>query len=224
MNKTFYVLLCLISSHTFAGDDGGPNVNVQIEEEELQDENPPVSPGLEIQLDGYVESPPPYQERYSLQRADVRPGSALDLSHELTRICYGQECTSNKFGRKPLEEYLKQLKQTNYSQYQHIAGLIQTTNTADPIPSAQQRRGIGYSTPTNDVPIELMQVLLKALKTEDKLKTGVILEHERASEGKDYTIKDLKTWGSRKNWGLAGTISSCLLLILGYFGYTLSPC
>lgn len=47
MNKTFYVLLCLISSHAFAGDssdDGGQDVGVHIEEEELEGENPYATP------------------------------------------------------------------------------------------------------------------------------------------------------------------------------------
>lgn len=70
---------------------------------------------------------------------------------------------------------------------------------------------------TNDIPIKLVEILLKALKEESNLQAGTIQEHEG-------TIKDLKTWGSRKNWGLVGTIGSGIILLLGYLGYTISPC
>ncbi len=228
MNKTFYVLLCLISAHAFAGDLSVQHI-VQIEEEELERENPGEGQDLEIQLEGEAEDENPigalpfYQTKCSLQQpADVHPGSALDLSHELTYLCYGKKYKPNKFCRGPFEEHLRKLKRTDHQEYEHIATLIRTNKT-ERIQSAQQHRGIGDPGPTS-VPIELMRVVLKALKEEDKLKTGAIIKHKKTSEDKDYTIKDLKTWGSRKNWGLAGTIGSCAFLVLGYFGYTISPC
>ena len=225
MNKTFYVLLCLISYHAFAGDFGNDEeCGAEVEEEELGEANA-VNPVLEPQLEGGVEGENfdeaslLAQPRYSLQQpANIRPGSACDLSHELAELCYGKVCKSNKFCLKPFKKHFKNLNQTDHQQYLRVVELIQTKKTKS------QHRGIGNLMLTNDIPIELMQFTLKALKKEDKLKTGAILKHERTSKDKDYTIKDLKTWGSRKNWGLVGTIGSCVILILGYLGYTVSPC
>lgn len=221
MNKTFYVLLCLISYHAFASDfNNDEERGAEVEEEELENE----SQDLQIQREGGVEGENfdeafPVQPRHLLEQpANIRSGSALDLSHELAELCYGKVCKSNKFCLEPFKKHFKNLNQTDHQQYLRIVELIQTKKTKP------QHRGIGNLMLTNDIPIELMQFTLKALKKEDKLKTGAILKHERASEGKDYTIKDLKTWGSRKNWGLVGTIGSCAFLVLGYFGYTISPC
>ncbi len=231
MNKTFYVLLCMISYHAFAGDfSNDEESGAQLEEEELEGDNPPVGSNLGIQLDEYVEgedpyaAPPPNHPRYSLQQpANTRPGSALDLSYELTHLCYGKPCKANKFCLNPFEKHFKKLNQTDRQQYLHITELVQTKKT-ERISSTEQHRGMSNLTPTNAIPIELMQFALKALKEESKLQAGTILEHERTSEGKDLTISELKTWGSRKNWGLLGTIGSCAFLVLGYFGYTISPC
>ncbi len=130
------------------------------------------------------------------------PG-ALDLSQQLTAICYGKDgkTDNNKFCVAPFEQHLKTLQKNNPEEYRHIATCIQTQS---------QKRNQGASQRSmlpknNNIRMELLKFALEALEEKDKQQ--------------DDTIQTLQTSGTWKKRGLIGSVALILLETGVYFLY-----